>query len=353
MKYFGLFLLSVILLFPFDIVEAQNNSQYNYAIEVNYSNYIDYHGFRYVPSMKGKKINYEVVHQKQNKIEKFERTYNKEGQLLEYFRIEGDNKVPILRNEFTAKGRYSNRKKYKKGVLHKQTSYSYNEDDQLTEMYESQKGKEISRKYWNHNDDKCIESSTWYKKGKLKRKWAYEYYSECDRKKSTLFKANGKVVNEWNYDCKSEGEIVEPKKDVTQVCKWEEADSTTIKYISQTIDEKGRARKTVYIHRRSDTALVSKTEYDHKDRLESEIFFDPNYEHRWISDKTYNSKGEVIWSNEFIYNDDLLIKEIRKSGKWFRSIEYNYNQNNEMAGIDFHKKSEGNIYRKIAINYNN
>ncbi len=353
MRTSSLLLFNLIVFCLVQDAKAQRIPQYNYAMEVRYFNSKDYHELNFVPSMNGKKITYEVINEKKSSSKRFERSYNDQGRLLAYYKLNEEGKMPLLINQYTQDGYFKSKKRFKKGKLITEMNYEYDENDQLIDLYESKKGKEFSKKHWELNEDDCVISSTWHKRGKLRRIWTYEYYNKCDRKKSVLMNADKKILKEWNYDCKSEGEIVTPKKDVTQICKWEEADSTTIKYVSQTIDDKGRARKTVFSHRKLDTALVSIVYYDHKDRLSTESNFDPDYKNRRLSNKSYNTKGEVIWSSENIYEDDFLVKKIRKSGKWYRSIDYKYNLNQELATLDFHKKEEGNVYKKIVIDYNN
>jgi len=338
--------LSLVLIIS-NLSKAQNNSERNYITYHNSNSHSD--DFYFLPDMKNKTIEYSVEDVKKGKSKKFERSYNSAGRLIAFYAFKDGEKLALELSKYNEQNRLINKKVFKRNTIKHEVKVILEDETNLKSMIELKKGNEIARKNWQYNEDGCTLASTWHKRGKLKRQWTYEYYYKCDRKKSTLMNGKGKIINEWTYDCNSEGEILEKKKDITQVCKWEEVDETLIKHVRQTIDDKGRASKNVYTHRRSDTALISVLNYDENDKLQSEFLYDPENKGRVNSYKFFNSKGKCFWSQGFDYEGGKLVKVSKKFGNRYIQVNYIYNEEDQLAKIEFHKDSEGNIYKNTII----
>jgi len=343
-----LFLLMFCLFFKLD---AQRNTEHNYII-FNYSGQ-NTDDKPYVASMKGKTVDYEIIKTKNSKRSKYVKTFNEDGRMSSFYEYVEGNKRPLQLTTFNDSGFVVNNKVYNKKGLKSEVKISRKNYKKINEIVKIKKGKEYSKKIYHSKDSDCDTASYWYKNGKLKRQWAYEYYKACERKRSVLMDADGKVLKEWNYDCKSEGEIVNVKKNSTKVCNWEEVDDKHIMYITQSINDKGKATKTIFMHRRSDTNLVNIKYYDHLDRLSSYIQYDPDAKYRILKSEHYKNNGKPYWIEKYNYRENKLqsITE-RSGGKWFNKVDYEYNEKEELSKLVFHKKQEGNIYRETLLTYN-
>ena len=350
MRCIKLLSLSFILVISI-LSKAQKNSEYNYiSFSYNKKNTDDK---PFVNSMKGKTVLYEVINTKKNKREKFQKTFNERGYLSEFYQLQNDEKTPLQLSTFNDSGLIVNNKVYNKNGLKEEVVINRMNYKAINELIKLKKGKEKSRKVFHYraSEPDCDSVSYWYKKGKLKRKWIHEYYDKCERKKTLLQNSDGKTLKEWSYDCKSEGELVEHKKNVTQVCKWEEVDDKYIMYIRQSIKDNGKTVKGVFKHRRSDTAIVSITYYDSKNRKESYTLYDPDIKYRRIKSEFYKNNGEVSWSEEFTYESNVLKSSVEKSGRWFNKVDYQYDSLGLLKKLTFHIKKEGNIYRETILSY--
>lgn len=327
-------------------------SEYNY-MNWYYGYYDNYFLGQNIFSPKDGTVELTETNLKNNKVKKFVRKYNEEGKLLTYGKYVEGSIQPYVENKYDAEGHKLEFQSYKKGKLKKQLLYTRNEEGKMLNVkHLSGKGKLQRAGNWSYTEDGCVKSSTLLKSDgeTIKRIWEYAYYEECKKSKSTLKKGNGKLIKEWTYDCKEEGEVLQKKKDVTQVCKWEEVDKDYLIKVTQTFSEKGKIIKNVAKYRSSDTSIVSSKRYNHKEELVAEYTYDHDFKKPLKN--TYYKNGAVRSSRTYSYDGDKLIGRVyQRKGKQRSKITYEYDSDDRLTAYQRYEK-EGELSKKITLQYN-
>ncbi|MFA7274604.1 MAG: hypothetical protein WC044_12095 [Crocinitomicaceae bacterium] len=206
---------------------------------------------------------------------------------------------------------------------------TFDKENRLIESIMKDKKGQISQKNtWTFAEGNCpVSSQRFVKNGeKLKRSWEYSYYSACDKSKTVLKNAKGKVIKTWSYDCKKEGEQLIKKKDETQVCRWDESDGKFLTKVEQGFDEKGRIRKTVSKYNLLDTTIVEYARYDKNDRLLSKSTYLGSYK-KQTSYESFNKKGKRKFGQFFEYKGETKVKEVYYTNQRIsRTTNYEINE---------------------------
>lgn len=327
-------------------------SEYNYQGRMFYTGAEDI--IYLVPAMKNMTVRVKTTKLNSKKVYQYEKTFNEFAKVTEEKKIKKDEVLLTNSNEYNEKGELIDRKYFRNGKLKRVYEYTRNEKGKITN-YENRdgKGKLKAKGTWEYMPNaKCLKNSVSYKKDgtTAKRMWNYEYFGDCEKKQSTLTNAKGKVIKTWTYACKTEGEELVKKKDVNQVCNWEETDDNYLIKVQQNFDEKGKVVKMVSKFRSSDTALVSYKRYNSDNEMTSESVFNPDTEKelsysyykngKLRSERTYeyngeqilsyawNRKGKIRYKSEFIYNDSSELVEMKSYNKKMKqtsltSLAYN------------------------------
>lgn len=213
-------------------------------------------------------------------------------------------------------------------LQHEKTNTFDSENRLIESVMKNKKGQISQKNTWTFAVGKCpISSQRFVKKGKkLTRTWEYSYYSACDKSKTVLKNAKGKVLKTWTYDCKKEGEQLIKKKDETQICRWDESDGKFLTKVEQGFDEKGRIRKTVSKYNLIDTTIVEHTRYDKNDRLLSKSTYLGSYK-KQTSYESFNKKGKRQFGQFFEYKGETKVKEVYYTKqKISRTTNYEINE---------------------------
>jgi hypothetical protein len=226
--------------------------------------------------------------------------------------------------------------------------YSYDSDDKMT-LVESinSKGEKwvskylydtkrqiIERETINHkgkyngvkikyNLDGKIVSKAIYKEDRLNSIKSLEYtFYEDGSKKSTIFKAKGKVKYEWHFDCKAEGELLNVKnKDQSTICIKEETEPNGNKIVwTREFNEKGALTKTKKAFK-NDRIWVDTQVFDENDQLLNQTSLKTDGGHTSVQYK----KGKQISSYEtFVNKNNQQTKSISTYKKSYSTHLYKY-----------------------------
>lgn len=340
----------LVTLFLFSATTSYAQSEYNYentwtqrrnsAIVFN------------VPGVKNKEVDIVTKNVKRNKEWHFKKQYDRNGKLIKYSKFSKGEEIVLNENFYDDEGGVLNTREFKKtGKLKEELKIERNQEGKQVKSEKFKNGKKVSTKVWNYRPAGCVEMSTMHKaNGDLKYKWMYEYYTECDKKRSVLLKPNGKVKKEWTYDCKQEGEQLEKKKDMTQICKWEELDGNYIVKVYQSLNDKGETYKMVSTFRSSDTAIVKVESYNGKEELERVYTYDFSYE-RPLTHKSFK-KGKVKYETVYTYeNGNIASYTSKRNSKVIYNSTYEYNEDNLLTEMKSFGKG-GELSRITAVNYN-
>ncbi|MBL4707599.1 MAG: hypothetical protein JKY48_04070 [Flavobacteriales bacterium] len=305
-----------------------------------------------VPGVKNKTVDITTTRIKNEKKLHYKKQYDSNGNLTKYSKVIKGKELTLSQNSYDDRGNVLHVKQFKEnGKPKEELKIERNTEGKKLKLERYQRGKLKYTKNWNYKPEGCIEMSTTHKSnGKLSYKWIYEYYSECDKKRSVLLKANGKVKKEWTYDCKQEGEQLEKKKDVTQVCKWEEVDGDYLVKVYQSLNGKGKTYKTVSTYRSSDTAIVKVQRYNDKEELTSTYTYDFSYKKPLAY--AYYRKGKPRYETIYTYENGSISSYLskRKSKVTHKAI-YVYNEDNQLTQMKSFKKGE-ELSRITEISYN-
>lgn len=342
-----------LLLVLFIIVSQLSFGQSEYNYSGNSYKFSGYNDLIYlVPAVKNKTVEVITTRNKGRKVYHYEKSFNEFAKVTEEAKIKKGERLVTRQNAYDKNGKITNAKIFKKGSLREQFIITRNEDG-LQTAFENKngKGKLKSKSVWEYvPNQKCMKSSTLYKKEgtQVKKQWSYEYYGDCEKKQSVLTNGKGKVLKIWTYDCKKEGEELTKKKDVNQICKWEETDENFLIKVQQNFDEKGRIMKTVAKYRAVDTSLVSYKRYNSDNELISESNYDPDTKKNL--GYTLYKKGKIKYATTYEYDGERVLSYMwERKGKVQYKSEYIYNDNKELVEMkSFNKKMELNSSTVLA-----
>lgn len=328
-------------------------SEYNYQGSTYMYSSQDYLLYL-IPAVKNKTVEITTTRNKRKKVYHYEKTFNEFGKVTEEVKIKEGERILTKQNTFDANGNIIQAKKYKKGRLEEESTITRDEEGRQTAFQNTNgKGKIKSKSAWEYMPNfKCLKSSTLYKKNgtEVKRQWKYEYYGDCEKKQSVLSDGKGKILKTWTYDCKKEGEELTKKKDVNQICKWEETDENFLIRVQQNFDEKGKLVKMVAKYRASDTSLVSYKRYNSKNELTSESTYNPDTKKN-LSYTSYKN-GKVRYATTYEYDGERVRSYMwEQNGKMQAKSEYIYNDNYELVELkSYNRKMELNSTTILAYN---
>ncbi len=302
---------SILILFFFTFsysLYSQNASEYNFSYSFEILA-VDYIPIRYFPKKHVKEIHYEVIETKKKNNAEYIKYFNENGKTTGFKDLsDSANPYTLFSATYNEGLKPTKIVGYnKKGEIRNTTTYEWNSALKPT-LFKTVdgKGKMLTLNTWEYSEDSdCLTESIAYKKGgqQANRIWKYSYYSPCQKSKSTLYKGNGKVVKEWTFDCKEEGEIIEKKE--VKVCHWEESDGDYLIQVNENFDGKGRGLKTVRKYDGKDTSIVEIASYNENGNLLSKTTYDHNFERPLIWE-TYR-KGEVYVKRASQYDNKNLI----------------------------------------------
>lgn len=278
---------------------------------------------RYRPKKQVDRIQIAII-DKKGKEKNYLREFNEERELTSYSRIKEDGKkVPIRKYEYLPERHFKTFVYKKNGDLKYWREKKYIDKNKPLYMMQYNADNELeSKRAWTYNEENCLQGSIWEKRaGKIKRRWAYDYYEACKKSETRLYNGKDKLLKAWNYDCKEEGEQMQVKKKTMQYCKWDEATKDYLLKISQSFDEKGRLRKYVYKYDIKDTSIIERTTYNGDDEILYAATYDHSYDYPLITTSYRN--GKEHWKWVYQYENERLIAEMcyKKGKEWSNAIQ--------------------------------
>jgi len=287
-----------------------------------------------------------------NKTASFKNTYNSEGLLLTSNMLKDGDFQLTKKNEYNEDGKLLKLEVYNKnGKLNSAITIKRNSDNEYLEYAFFSGNKKLRYfKTWSYNEDGNAKESNHFKgkNKKLKKKWVYEYYEDGQKKQSTLYNSKGKVKQIWSYECKQEGEELSPKKDVSQICKWEESDGKYLLKITQSLNEKGKRYKSVYKYNIADTSLVEAKYFNDENKLYSMGTYDSSMK-KPLSLISYKN-GNILSETIFKYEKDRLISYSYSYKNKTTKREYEY-ADNKLALLKTYNK-HGELAKTTTYQYN-
>ena len=186
----------------------------------------------------------------------------------------------------------------------------------------------IGRTAHQYNEDgNMIFSSV--NRAKKRKNYTMRYNYDGNKVVNQRYTKNNKIVREWDFRCKPEGETEESKVKST-VCEFskENADGSYVKFERHERDGKLFLVKEFYT---SDDALYKSQGY----KNESMLAWENLYEGKNVHHKSYDKKGQVDYWDISVFNDEGKI--ISYSTSWNgkdRSVSealYSYNEDGTLA----------------------
>lgn len=324
-------------------VSAQ--SEYNYLRDYyHYSNNL----IGMIPGQKGQTVEVQTTVAKNGHTYSYLKSYDDFANLIKSEKTEKGKTTLLQSNTFNEEGAVLERKIYSKGKPWQVYQFKRDTANRVTSFKKIRKGKLKTYNVYSYNTPNkwCYLQSISYKKDgiSIDKQWDYEYYDNaCDKKKSVLKNGKGKVLKTWTYDCKEEGEVITKKKDVKQVCKWEETDGNFLKKVYQSFDEKGRTYTNVQLYRLVDTVIVSSI-VTYEDSSRYEVIYNPDIK-KVINSRSISRKGKVTHEYTYAYKDEKLLNSAyKRKGKEIWKREYTYDSNDLLVAFKYFGKEEKLTY---------
>jgi hypothetical protein len=332
----------------FSAITAQSEYNYDYYHNSSLSQDIVY----MVPGVKNKTVTIETKNVRTGKTYHYQKTFNEFAVLTEEKKIKKGEASLTKAFKYNKEGKLLNSKRYKNGKLTSEIQIERDDKNRKTSYKYFKRNNTLkNQSAWKYKtNEKCMDKSTLYKRDgvSVKKKWNYEYYTACEKKQSTLTNGKGKVLKIWTYDCKKEGEELTKKKDVSQVCTWEETDDKHLIKVQQTFDEKGKIVKMVSKYRSADTSLISYKRYNSDNELTYESVFNPDIE-KQLYHKSYKN-GRVRYQTIYKYVGENLVNYA-----WYRRAKmkynttYEYDQESQLVAMkSFQKEDKVSKITKVS-----
>jgi hypothetical protein len=338
-------------------------TQFSYSqSEYNPSNDFDFIQFNYLPisytpSQKVNKITFEEINLKNNKTTTYVKNYNSKGKVVSYLLINHKNDTLILGiQEYTADGKMKLGQKFKKHVLAVAAKANFDEKGRITEWIKTNGNKKVvSYNTWKWNQNGNITESVQYKRDttKIKSKWVYDYVDN-NKISTILYNGKGKVLKMWSYQCNQEGEKLEKKEKVTQICRWNKSDDKYLTQSWRSFDEKGKVQKNVLKYNIKDTSIVEHCMYNDHDSLIYRCTYNNSWDKPLIA-CSYDKKGRKSYEQIHTYENDLITSYAyytpRKAiMKTIMKVEYMYNNLGMLTEQRFFNH-KGKHYKTIKLTY--
>lgn len=219
--------------------------------------------------------------------------------------------------------------KFGKKVAWSKTEYDASGSLIRTKGYTMQ-GKYKGREEFYTESGKVLAITIWDKDSiSPSQRLSYEYYENGSLKSIQYFQKS-KLKYTWVYDCWPEGELVnKDEKEKTTICIIEERDENgdLIKW-QRHFNDKGEVEKIKKTYK-GDTLLLSAESYNIKDELTRRTLY---FGDGGFLSFTYNKKGEIIATNEIVY--DLNHNKVRQSSNYKNfhiSSWFQYDNNHLMS----------------------
>lgn len=351
LKLFPMKTILTLVLMAVISISSNAQSEFNYSFDYSFF-MIDYTPIQYTPKKDVNAIEFTVTDRKGKQV-KFKKEFIEGNKIVKFQEIKNGQTKREVENKYSSSGHLEEMKVKKKEELKYTISYKRNNDEKPTEQkMVLPNGNVKFTNVWIYNGDGCLQEYSRFKKNqKLYKKNTYEYFSPCEKSKMHLYNGKGKLKKTWTFDCKKEGEELVVKKDVKQVCKWEEADDKYLIKVYQTFDEKGRIYKNVSKYTMEDTLIVESKSYNKNGVMTHMATYDKSYK-RPIIRNYYNSKGKLKWGNKFEYIDGQVVSyERSRNGKLLNTSTYEYNTDQLLTKFIAHNK-KGELSRTIELQYN-
>lgn len=351
MKHLFLFVLALCLT---KLLYSQN--EYNSSWDSDF-NQINYSPIPYTPTLNVNKITFDEIDIKKNKVKKHVKYYNSKRKVVSCFIINEKNDTLLLGiQDYTAEGKIKSGQKFKKNVMIVSSITDYDDKGRMTKWVKTKGNRKIvACNTWKWNEKGFMTESVSYRRDttKIKHKWVYDY-TDDKRSMSTLYNGKGKVVKIWSYQCNQEGEKLEKKENVTQICKWNKTDDKYLIKTWRSFDEKGKIKKDVYKYNSTDSSIVEHRIYNEKDTL----VFLATYDNSWekpLTVASYDKKGKKSYEQTTTYQNNKKVSYSfalsRKKGmKKVMSINYVYDNQGMLAEERF-IDSEGKHYKTVKLTY--
>ncbi len=312
---------------------------------------LQYTPIPYIPDQNVSEIKFNTL--KKGKVISVDyKKFNQEGKLLEYKEEKGGKEkraVSVLYDDYG----YPREVEYKKnGSPKKKTQFKRLENGKpLSQVKYNGKGDIKISDEWIYAGD-CLKERYRYRGDdkKLDFKYVYEHRNECEPSKTTLYNGKGKVKKVWTFDCKQEGEILEKKKNTTQVCKWEESEDGILIKVYQTFDDKGRVVKNVSKFTSEDTLILEILRYYKEDQLSYKATYDRDYK-KPLTQTSYKKNGQVRYTWNMTYDGDRITsRSFGTSKKEISRAEYIYNDKELLAEYKSIGRN-GNLRWQVNLEY--
>lgn len=343
--------LTLVILFSIFLKsKLKSQQEYNFSYKWGLETY-GYYPVNQEPVKNIKQIVYVSTDGKKSR--KIVENYNEDGKVNERIRYDkNESEKYHYFFSYDVNGYKDTLQFYKKGELKNRITYKMTKKGDPV-MIEKKNGKDkiLSKNTWKYNNAGCVTESIRFKKQgvKIKKRWEYEYIDSCTKTKSILYNGKGKIINEWTFNCDTEGEKLEKKENQTQVCRWQKNDDSILIKTYQYFDEKGKVIKIVNKFSLSDTLILEHILYNNKDELENKRTYDKD----WKKPLTMTSyrNGKVRHETQYEYSRGMVssVKHFDKKKKTGYTL-YKYNDEKLMTEQKrYNKKDE--VTWGISLSY--
>jgi hypothetical protein len=276
---------------------------------------------------KGQKISREYSNSKGwNSLEKY--TYNEQGVLIKRERRNSKNELVSSYNYYYNDQNLLIRLIYKNTKKTHTYDYRYDENKNRTSeiSYDTKGHFSMTRKEFEPESNRLILHEIYKKDSVIPVKHLVYSYHENGSKKAIHYFQKNKLEYTWTFDCKEEGELVSLKKsDSTFICFKTETDTNgnEIRWLHE-FSSVGKPVKIKSVFS-ADGILLETTHYRADGSLQS---IKTHVENGGSVSKSYNEKGDLIYTVESRYNSDQKpVKYTRCDEKNCSSIWYSYLNN--------------------------
>lgn len=194
---------------------------------------------------------------------------------------------------------------------------------------------------YNANDQLIFSSVT------AKKTYSMTYEYEGEKLSNQRFMKSTKIIKEWDYQCKPEGQTIE-EKNLSTVCNYveESNDGSYIKFTRS--EEKGKVILTKVYYTKDSVWYKSESFKNDSILIHSSTKTATNYQYT-----NYDSKGKISSQNTMYYdNQNRLIKTEYANGrklKMTHANEYTYNDEGQLVAEKTFFK--GKLLRQVSYEF--
>lgn len=315
---------------------------------------LEYFPIYFKPEKAVKAIRYSITNAK-GKISVYEKGFNAQGKPISCFKIGKDGEeIPVYKAKYNAAGKITDFIRYtKKGEIKSTQTKKWNDKGHITSLETTnKKGKIINKILWEYDvETECLLEAVQFKKGgqQANTTLKYEYYSPCQKSRTTQYNKHGKVKREWTYDCKEEGELLEKRKNETQICTWEETTDGFLLKVYQSFDDRGRLRKTVSKYNASDSSIVAVTTYNDSETILNQTTYQNGMAYPLVFISYHNGQERYRQVHEYENKQKISSTSYYKEKKFVQTT-YSYYDNDLLKEINSYDK-KGELVRRTALQY--